>query len=59
MLTGGYAPQGWETNERRVVALQEKLMDLLDGKSSIPITTGTANAQPRFVPPPGFPPPPA
>lgn len=65
ILTGGYAPQGWEDNERRQTVLQEKLIAFLDGKISLPIqaaqinTGSTANSSPRFVVPPGFPPPPA
>jgi hypothetical protein len=58
ILTGGYAPQGWETTEKRVTMLQEKLNSLLDGNISLSITNKTNNAAPKFIPPEGFPPPP-
>jgi hypothetical protein len=69
ILTGGYAPQGWEAAEKRGMDLQDKLIALLDGKLSLPVRHApvpiqeatNANAQTTqagLVVPHGFPPPP-
>jgi hypothetical protein len=56
ILTGGYAPQGWETTETRQTKIQEKLLALLEGKSSLPVVSANISAPSTSQITPGFPP---
>jgi len=67
ILTGGYVPKGWEDAENRHSEMQKKIIELLHGKRTLPVTTyavqpalnaGNDDA-PRTMQiavPPGFPP---
>lgn len=55
ILTGGYAPQAWENDEKSLRDMRQKMIELLDGKRAIPIKPSDINHKSGGIPH-GFPP---